>query len=173
MSKNRHLADADQLKWASQSFVKTVSEAPMRWHIKRCGYAFYKSRSKQSLTTANTRRSVEWSKSHLIWNLSQWEKVLWTNEPIFKVSYWYVGRKVFIKKDKANDPSCYNCVVSHSSSVKVWGCIAANGDGNLHFSRDSENAQDYIHILNMNLRPTWILHEYVQKLFGRKRYLFQ
>ena len=167
MSKNRHLADADQLKWASQSFGKTVSEAPMRWHIKRCGYAFYKSRSKQSLTTANTRRSVEWSKSHLIWNLSQWEKVLWTNEPIFKVSYWYVGRKVFIKKDKANDPSFYNHVVCHPSSVMMWLSIAANGDFILHFCRDMINAQDYMHLLNMNLQPS------VLRLFGRKRYLFQ
>ena len=147
----------------------------MRWSIKRCGcgYAFYKSRSKQFLTAADTRRWVAQAKSHLTWNLSQWERFLWTNESIFKVSYGNVGRKLFIKMDEANDSSCYNRVVSHSSSVKMWGCIAANGGGNLHFCRDLINAQDYIRILNMNLWPTWILHEYVQQLFGRKRYLFQ
>ena len=50
--------------------------------------------------------------------------------------------------------SCYNRVVSHSSFVKVWGCIATNGDSNLHFGRDSINAQDYVYIFNMNLLPT-------------------
>ena len=80
--------------------------------------------------------------------------VSWKNETIFKVSYRNIGRKVFKKKDKANDPPSYNRVVSHSSSVKVWGCKAANGDANLHFDKDSINAQDYMHILNMNLRPT-------------------
>ena len=49
-----------------------------------------------------------------------------------------IGRKVNRKKDEANDPSCYNHVVSHPSSVKVWGFIAANGDGNLYFCRDTK-----------------------------------
>ena len=173
LSKNRHLANADKLKWASQSFKKTISEAPVRWYIKRCGYTFYKLRSKQFLIAANIRWWVAWAKSHLTRNLSLWERVFWANECIFKVSHGNVGQKVFRNKNKANDPFCHNRVVSHSSSVEVWGCIIANGDGNLHFCRDSINAQDYKIILNMILRSTWILHECVQQLFGRKRYLFQ
>ena len=85
-------------------------------------------------------------------------------ETIFQISYRNIGRKVIRKKDEANDLTCYNHVVSHPNSARVRGCIAANGDGNLHFYRD---AQNYIHILNMNLQLS------VQPLFGRKRYLFQ
>ena len=68
---------------------------------------------------------------------------MWTNETLFKVLYGNVGRKVFKKKDKVNDPSSYNRVVSYSSFVKVWGYKAASGDTNLHFARDSIIAQDY------------------------------
>ncbi|GBM27705.1 Transposable element Tcb1 transposase [Araneus ventricosus] len=49
----------------------------------------------------------------------------------------------------------------------VWGCLAANGFGNLHFCNGTIKAPDYIHVLEVNLRPS------LQRLFGRKRYLFQ
>ena len=92
---------------------------------------------------------------------------MWTDETIFQISHGNICQKVIRKKDEANDPSCYNHVVSHPSSVMVWRSIAPEGDDNLHFCRDTINAQDYIHLLNINLQPS------VQRLFGRKRYLFQ
>ncbi|GBN13911.1 Transposable element Tcb1 transposase [Araneus ventricosus] len=49
----------------------------------------------------------------------------------------------------------------------VWGCLAANGFGNLHFCNGTIMAPDYIRVLEVNLRPS------LQRLFGRKRYLFQ
>ncbi|GBM49906.1 hypothetical protein AVEN_92168-1 [Araneus ventricosus] len=49
----------------------------------------------------------------------------------------------------------------------VWGCLAANGVGNLHFCTGTIKAPDYILVFEINLRPS------VQRLFGRKRYLFQ
>ncbi|GBN66773.1 Transposable element Tcb1 transposase [Araneus ventricosus] len=49
----------------------------------------------------------------------------------------------------------------------VWGCLAANGVGNLHFCTGTIKAPDYIRVLEVNLRPS------VQRLFGRKRYIFQ
>ncbi|GBM41250.1 hypothetical protein AVEN_180545-1 [Araneus ventricosus] len=101
--------------------------------MKRCGYAFYKARRKPFLTLSNKRQRVAWDKSHLSWTPSQWEKVLWTDESIFEVPYGNIGRKVIRKKDEANDPSCYKRVVLKASSVMVWGCLAANGVGNLHF----------------------------------------
>ena len=88
----------------------------------------------------------------------------WNHFSGFIWKYWWKGIR---KKDKANDLSCYNHVVSHPSSVMMRFSIAANGDSNLHFYRDTINAQDYMHLLNMNLQPS------VLRLFGRKRYLFQ
>ncbi|GBM01898.1 hypothetical protein AVEN_219014-1 [Araneus ventricosus] len=38
--KNRHMAVADLVTWARQSFVKTISEASTRRYIKRRGWAF-------------------------------------------------------------------------------------------------------------------------------------
>ena len=166
MSKNRLVALVNLVRWARQIFGKTISEASMRRHIKRCGYAFDKSRSKQFLTTPNKCRCVAWGKSHLTWNFSQWERALWMDETIFQVSYGNIGSKVIRKKDEANNPYSYNHMVSHPSSVMVWGSIAVNGNVNLHFFRDTLNAQDYIHILIMNLQLS------VQRLSGRKRYLF-
>ena len=66
LSKIRHLADL--VRWARQSFGKTISEASMHWYIKKCGYTLFKFRSKQSLITANKHRCFAWAKSHLTWN---------------------------------------------------------------------------------------------------------
>ncbi|GBM42563.1 hypothetical protein AVEN_183848-1, partial [Araneus ventricosus] len=127
-----------------------------------CGYAFYKGRPKPFLTSSNKRRRVAWANSHLSWTLSQWEKVLWTDEFIFEISDGNIGRKVIRKKDEANDPSCYKRVVLKASSVMVWGCLAANGVDNVHFCTGTLNAPDYIRVLEVNLRPS------VKPLFVRK-----
>ncbi|GBM51093.1 hypothetical protein AVEN_216865-1 [Araneus ventricosus] len=89
--KIRHMAVADLVTWARQSFGKTISEASTRRYIKRRGYAFYNARRKPFLTSSNKRRRVVWAKSYLSWIPSQWMKVLWTDESIFKVSYGNIG----------------------------------------------------------------------------------
>ncbi|GBN62737.1 hypothetical protein AVEN_134125-1 [Araneus ventricosus] len=114
----------------------------MRRYIKRCGYTYYKARRKPFLTSSNERRRVAWTKSHLSWTPSQWEKVLWTDESIFEVSYANIGRKVIRKKDKAKDPSCYKRVILKASSVMVWGCLPTNGVGSLHFCTGTIKAAD-------------------------------
>ncbi|GBN44024.1 hypothetical protein AVEN_28370-1 [Araneus ventricosus] len=88
-------------------------------YIKRCGYAFYKARCKPFFTSSNKRRRIAWIKSHLSCTLSQWKKVLWTDESIFEVSYGNIGRKVIRKKDEVNNPSCYKRVVLKTRSVMV------------------------------------------------------
>ncbi|GBL99148.1 hypothetical protein AVEN_64138-1 [Araneus ventricosus] len=151
--KNRHMAVADLVTWARQSFGKTISETSTHRYIKRCGYAFYKDRRKPFLTSSNKRRRVVWAKSHRIWTPSQWEKVLWIDESLFEVSYGNIGRKEIKMKDEANDPTCYKRVVLKASSVMVWGCLAANGVDNLHFCTGTIRAPDYIRVLEVNLRP--------------------
>ncbi|GBO00892.1 hypothetical protein AVEN_181191-1 [Araneus ventricosus] len=93
--------------------------------------------------------------------------VLWTHESIFEVLCGKIGRKVIRKKDEANDPSCYKRVVFEASFVMVWGCLAANGVDNLHFCTGTIKAPDYIRVRDVNLGSS------VQRLFDRKRYLFQ
>ena len=134
-------------------------------HTKKCGCTFFKSRSMQLLTKANKHRCFAWAKSHLTWNFSQWKRVLWTVEIIFR--FRNVGRKIIRKKDETNDHSCYNHVISNPSCVMMQVWTTANMDGNLHFCSDIINVHHYIRIFNMNLQPS------VQRLFGRKRYLFQ
>ncbi|GBO37853.1 Transposable element Tc1 transposase, partial [Araneus ventricosus] len=128
---------------------------------------FYKARRKLFLTSWNKRRRVAWAKSHLSWTPSQWKKVLWTDKSIFEVSYGNISRKVIRKTYEANGPSCYKGVVHKASSVIGWGFLAANGVGNLHFFTGTIKVPDSIRVLEVNLRPS------VQRLFGRKRYLFQ
>ncbi|GBN01458.1 Transposable element Tcb1 transposase [Araneus ventricosus] len=115
----------------------------------------------------NKRRRVAWAKSHLSWTPSQWEKVLWTDESIFEVSCGNIGRKAIRKKYEANDLSCYKGVVNKASSMIVWGCLAANVVGSLYFYTGTIKAPDSKSVLEVNLRKS------VQRLFGRKRYIFQ
>ncbi|GBN68684.1 hypothetical protein AVEN_77885-1 [Araneus ventricosus] len=98
------MAIADLVTWVRQSFG--ISKASTRLYIKRCGYAFLKARRKPFLTSSNKCRRVMWAKSHLSWTPSHWKKVLWTDEPIFEVSYGNIIRKVIRKKDEANDSPC-------------------------------------------------------------------
>ncbi|GBL98652.1 Transposable element Tcb1 transposase [Araneus ventricosus] len=131
-----------------------------------CGYSFYKARCKPFPLSSNKRRRVPWAKSHLSWTPSQWKKVLWTDESIFKIPYGIIGRKVNRKKDEANDPFCYKPVVLKVSYVRVWGFLAANGVVNLHFCSGDKGSRLYS-VFEVNLRPS------VQRFFGRKIYVFR
>ena len=138
----------------------------MRWDIKICCYAFYKSRRKPFHTTVNKRQRVTWAKSQISWTPLHWEGLLWTDESNLQASYGNAGRKVFRKRNEAKDRSyCCNRVFSNPRSV--WGSIAAKGVDNLHFYRNTVKVENYLHILSMNLRQSG------QWLFSRKRYLFQ
>ena len=72
---------------------------------------------------------MNWAKEHKKWTDEQWKNVLWSDEAIFEIfnpkRRQYVRRRV---GDQMKDV-CLKTTVKHrgGGSIKVWGCLTANG----------------------------------------------
>ncbi|KAI5086016.1 hypothetical protein C0J45_23516, partial [Silurus meridionalis] len=84
------------------------------------------------------------------WTITQWKRVLWSDESVFQVFFERNG-----------------CCVQKPGSVMVSGCVSALGKGNLHFSDGTINAEKYIEILEHNMLPSR------RHLFQRRPCIFQ
>ncbi len=82
-----------------------------------------------------------------LWTITQWKRVLWSDESVFQVFFGRNGRRVLRTKEEKDHPDCYQQQVQKPGSVMVWGCVSALGKGNLHFCDGTINAEKYIEIL--------------------------
>ena len=58
------------------------------------------------------------------------EKILFSHESMFCVSYGNQGFRVWRMKQEAFDKECLELSVKFTASVMVWGCMTAKGPGN-------------------------------------------
>ncbi len=87
-------------------------------------------------------------------NITQWKRVLWSDESVFQVFFGRNGRRVLRTKEEKDHPDCYQQQVQKPGSVMVWGCVSALGKGNLPFCDGTINAEKYIEILEHNMLPS-------------------
>ena len=86
--------------------------------------------------------------------ITQWKRVLWSDESVFQVFFGRNGSCVLRTKEEKDHPDCYQQQVQKPGSVMVWGCVSALGKGNLHFCDGTINAEKYIEILEHNMLPS-------------------
>lgn len=95
-------------------------------------------------------KSEEWSN----WTLKQWNNVLFSDETKINL-YSSDGReKVWRKAGEALLEKNITPTVKHSSSVMVWGCMAASGVGKLVFIDGNMDRFLYKRILAENLEQS-------------------
>ena len=80
---------------------------------------------------------------------------------------WNRHRLVWRRQNERFLPECINGVVSHDKGVMVWGCLCANGVGNLYQINGIMNRFIYKNILSSQMIPS------AQKLFGNNPWIFQ
>src|ERR1700761_6861838 len=85
---------------------------------------------KPLLTPLNRRARLEFAKQYQHWTVSDWEKVLWSDESSFEV--FNSARKVFVRR-RTNERYRNKCVVptvkGGGGQVMVWGCMSEAGVG--------------------------------------------
>ncbi len=144
---NRHSSISDITTWAQDYFGKPLSSTTICSYIHKCQLKLYCAKRKPYVNSVQKRRRLLWARRHLGWTITQWKRVLWSDESVFQVFFGRNGRRVLRTKEEKDHPDCYQQQVQKPGSVMVWGCVSALGKGNLHFCDGTINAEKYIEIL--------------------------
>ncbi len=152
--KNRHSSISDITTWAQDYFGKPLSSTTIRSYIHKCQLKLYCAKRKPYVNSVQKHRRLLWARRHLGWTITQWKRVLWSDESVFQVFFGRNGRRVLRTKEEKDHPDCYQQQVQKPGSVMVWGCVSALGKGNLHFCDGTINAEKYIEILEHNMLPS-------------------
>ncbi len=131
-----------------------MSSTTIRSYIHKCQLKLYCAKRKPYVNSVQKRRRLLWARRHLGWTITQWKRVLWSDESVFQVFFGRNGRRVLRTKEEKDHPDCYQQQVQKPGSVMVWGCVSALGKGNLHFCDGTINAEKYIEILEHNMLPS-------------------
>lgn len=118
------------------------------------------------LTKQHKENRLKWATEHLGWTSEQWERVLWSDESPFTVSFQ--GRERVWRG--ANERYIVEAITPTRKSdqkINVWGCFASNGVGKLVLIDGLMDAKQYVKIIEKNVPRT------ARKLFGFDDYLFQ
>src|SRR5215469_4948932 len=165
--KDRHTSIAELTLWARNHFKITISERTVRRYIRRCGFGIYKAKIKPLITQKNKRARVKWAKERKTWTTCDWKKILWSDESLFHVLHGNIGKSVIRTKLEKSHPGLYLRKVQKPPSFMIWGCMAANGVGELHFCKGTVNKESYIGILEKNLMAS------KRHLFKNRTFTFQ
>ncbi len=83
--KNRHSSISDITTWAQDYFGKPLSSTTIRSYIHKCQLKLYCAKRKPYVNSVQKRRRLLWARRHLGWTITQWKRVLWSDESVFQV----------------------------------------------------------------------------------------
>lgn len=168
VQKNPKISALQLTKEIANTSHKTFSVQTIRNVLHEGSYYGRAARKKPFISEINRRKRLDFAKSHV--NLSDefWTTVIFSDESKFNIfgsdGRQYVWRKPNTELEKQN----LTPTVKHGGgSVLVWGCMAANGVGNLCFIEGIMTALTYIDILRHNLKVS------AQKLGLETSFVFQ
>ncbi len=101
------------------------------------------------------------------WTVSQWSKVLFSDESKFCISFGNQGPRVWRKSGEAQNPCCLKSSVKFQQSVMIWAAMSSAGVGPLCFLKSTVNAAIYQEILEHFMLPS------ADKLYGDADFIFQ
>ncbi len=93
------------------------------------------------------QRRLTWAKEKKNWTVTQWSKVLFSDESKFCISFGNQGPRVWRKGGEAHSPSCLKSSVKFPQSVMIWGAMSSAGVGPLCFLKTNVTASVYHEIL--------------------------
>nr|AAB02109.1 transposase [Anopheles albimanus] len=145
-----------------------ISCETVRRYIHKFGYKAYNRRKKPQISPINRKRRLEFAKKYVNHPPEFWKKVLFTDESKFNIFGWDGTIKVWRPPGEGLNPKYTAKTVKHNGGgVLVWGCMAANGVGNLQVIDGIMDQYVYINILKQNLGPS------LEKLGMSQDYWFQ
>jgi len=90
---------------------------------------FGRRRKKPLLTKKHKKARLQWAKEHRHWSISDWAKVLWTDESSFQLfsgAEQYVWRR---SGEEFKEEKLAPTVKHGGGSLMVWGCFHHSGVG--------------------------------------------
>lgn len=148
--------------------LKVTSKTIRNKIKKNSNFASYKAANKPFINDTNREIRVKWAQEHLNWSLSDWYKVLWSDESPYTFRS-HSSKRVWRRPKERCLPRNTLGTVKHDKKINVWGCFSAYGIGNIVNIVGNMNAAQYISILDNNLDDS------VRKAFPFKHfpYVFQ
>ncbi len=113
------------------------------------------------------QRRLTWAKEKKNWTVTQWSKVLFSDESKFCISFGNQGTRVWRKGGEAHSPSVKKSSVKFPQSVMIWGAMSSAGVGPLCFLKTNITAPVYIYILEHFMLPS------ADQLFKDADFIFQ
>ncbi len=113
------------------------------------------------------QRRLTWAKEKKNWTVTQWSKVLFSDESKFCISFGNQGPRVWRKGGEAHSPSCLKSSVKFPQSVMIWGAMSSAGVGPLCFFKTNVTAPVYQDILKHFMLPS------ADQLFKDADFIFQ
>lgn len=110
---------------------------------------------KPLLRRGNRLKRLQWAREHKDWTVEQWQKVLWTDESIFRL--FGSSRRVFVRRSTNERmlPQCIVPTIKHGGgSITVWGCFSYSGTGTLHRINGIMRKEHYREILEAHAIPS-------------------
>lgn len=128
-----------------------ISPSTVRNRLSDIGLHGRMARKKPLISKMNQKARVAWVRE-LLNSLTDWNKVLWSDECKFNV-FCSEGRvTIWRKPGEEMKLECLRPTVKHGNgSVMVWGCFSSLGVGNLVFIDGIMHKEDYLKILEENL----------------------
>jgi transposase len=144
-----------------------VSKTTVTNRMKVTGLKSRVAPKKPFVSAVNVKKRLQWAKSHKSWSIEQWEKVLFSDESLFVLS-WSGKKMVWRRMNEKYIKECIRSTVKQDNKkLMMWGCFCANGIGNLHQIHGNMDAKMYKNILIYQMRPI------AKKLFPNGDFIFQ
>ncbi|CAJ0922300.1 14878_t:CDS:2 [Entrophospora sp. SA101] len=108
---------------------------------------------------ANGLRQLEFAKEHEHWTIEDWSKIIWSDEPKFKV-FGSDGKQYYWKcpEEPLNHFHVKPTVKFGDGSVMIWGCFTSRGVGGFCRIDGMMDAKLYQQILHEDLMNTIKYH---------------
>lgn len=132
-----------------------LSADTVRRALKRAGLRARAKVKKPTLSEKHRRDRLEFAHKYKTWTEEDWKYVIWSDET--KINLWGSdGREWCWKKPGSGlQPHHVQLTLKHGGgSITVWGCMTAQGPGNMAKIEGNMNAELYCTILNEDLKGT-------------------
>ena len=132
-----------------------VSTSTMQRRLREVGLHGRKARKKPRLNSSQKRARLLFAHEHKNWSLTQWSRVLFSDESRFCL--FRSDGRVYVRRSVGEElqDRCLTQTVKHGGGgVMVWGCICSKGVGHLEKVSGRLNAEGYINVLENTMIPS-------------------
>lgn len=152
---NRRLHAAQIRSIYNENAKTSVSTALIKKKLNKNGLVGRVAARKPLLRQQNVAKRLAWAKYHKDWTITQWKKVLWSDESKFEIFGGH--RRVFVRRYDGErfHKKCIVPTVKHGGgSVMVWGCFGGDKVGDLIKIEGIMDQKAYHNIIQRHVLPS-------------------